>query len=227
MARKEIMVEENIEEPEEEEKPISGSEKYNLMIFVVTIVVIAAFSFVFYQFFFYPNFINAKINGPYTEKHTYNQYEFKKLGNLWQTEVQINNRLITIPLHYAPWETKYIPLLGRLNTSFDQGPLYVTFDPESSNKSMIALAAGELSLNLARGINRELIAACSKNQTDACLNRPLINCDNKNESVIYLKESIEPSVIFDENCIIIRGNATNLLMAVDRLLFLWYGIDKD
>ncbi|MBS1266640.1 MAG: hypothetical protein MAG795_00608 [Candidatus Woesearchaeota archaeon] len=174
---------------------------------------------ILFTIYMYNNFFK-----PEPSQITYNNYVFNRKQDLWVTEVQVGNQLITIPLHYSPWETENIPLNGSLHPSFNYGDLYVTFDPDNSNTSIMALAAGELSLNLAQGIQRNLISACSKNITEPCASKPIINCENTDLNVIYLKESSNPGVTLQDRCITIQGQGTDLIKSVDQLLFFWYGV---
>ncbi|MFH1399408.1 MAG: hypothetical protein ABIG95_04840, partial [Candidatus Woesearchaeota archaeon] len=160
------------------------------------------------------------------ESYTFNGFTFVRAGVFWITQVQIENKLINIPLHYGPKELRHIDIAGQLNESFNYGPIYITFDPDAKNLSMLTLAAAELSLNLAQGIDRQLIAACATNTTDACTARPIINCENTDAAVIYLREGGTPYVKFDGNCIVVRGQDKELLKAVDQLLLYWYRIYK-
>ncbi len=190
--------------------------KYQKAVFVViaVLVVIAGATYFFYD----------RVG---EETRLYNQFEFVKGDRTWNTEVQHGNRLIAISLRFPPWETETVPITGRLDESFNSGPIYITFDPVATkNTSNMALTAAELSINLAKGINRQLIAACTINETEACSIRPIIDCDNTNESVILLKESEQTYIEFDQNCIIVQGNGKQLLKAVDQLLYYWYGILK-
>ncbi len=182
--------------------------------------VLLAFALIIgFTIYMYNNFFK-----PEPSKLTYNNFEFHKKQDLWITDVQVGNKIITIPLHYTPWETENIRINGSLHPSFNEDDLYITFDPENSNTTTMALAAGELSLNLAQGIRRDLISACSKNETEACALRPIITCENTDINVIYLKEAEEPYVKLEDKCITIEGKGMDLVKAVDKLLFYWYGI---
>jgi len=182
--------------------------------------VLLAFALIIgFTIYMYNNFFK-----PEPSKLTYNNFEFHKKQDLWITDVQVGNKIITIPLHYTPWETENIRINGSLHPSFNEDDLYITFDPDNSNTTTMALAAGELSLNLAQGIRRDLISACSKNETEACALRPIITCENTDINVIYLKEAEEPHVKLEDKCITIEGKGMDLVKAVDKLLFYWYGI---
>jgi hypothetical protein len=218
----EEIIEEAEDEAEEDETPKRASDSYNLLVFVIALLVVAGLAAFVYFRFFMPKYVD-----PYTDSYTFNNFEFKKSGNVWMTQVQLGNKLISVPTHYAPKELLRIEIIGSLDDVFNLGPIYITFDPSTiGNKSFTALAAGELSLNLAQGFQRPLIPACAKNLTSACLNRPIVNCDDRDKAVIYLLESNETSITFDSNCVIVRGKDANMVKATDRLLLFWYGVMK-
>jgi hypothetical protein len=197
----------------------------NILIFVLVILVIAGMAYLIY-FKVYLPLKQGPAGQQANESYTFNNFEFNMSGPLWQTQVQVGTRLITVPVHYGPREIRWIEIIGYLNKSFDSGPIYLTFDPEQSEKNMTALAASELALNLAQGIQREVIAACAKNVTSACATRPIVNCDDSDKSVIYFLRSNETVVEFNNNCILIMGSGDNLVMATDRLILYWYRIMK-
>ncbi len=213
MSKKEDEIEDK-QEPKLQEKKQSGSAQ--LIIIAIIFIIIIFFTVFAYKKFIAPQKQEA-------DQFTFNNFVFTKKQNLWQTQVQIDNKIVTMSLHYTPHETRRAYIGGMLNQSFNQGPLYITFDPTEENLTNVALAIAELSLNLAQGIGRELVAACSQNITEACQTRPIVNCDS-NVSVIYLMHGPTPFVKFDDNCIVITGEGEDLVKAVDKLLYFWYGI---
>ena len=91
----------------------------------------------------------------------------------------------------------------------------------------MALAAGELTLNLAQGMGAtDIIAACAKNETEACKTRPIVDCNQSDKYVIYLDESQNNGIVLNNNCVVISGKGQNIVMATDRLLLFWYGVMK-
>ena len=162
-------------------------------------------------------------------KITYNNWEFTKMADMWWFEWQKGEKLYTIPLRFNPYETEDVSMLGQLNmTLFNSGKyVYITFDlsnESSQDLTALALAATELTQNIATAINRVPLAACANNMSDACEGRPIKTCSNTDEPVIYLKEGGEASITLDSNCIVLEGGGFELLRAVDRLLYHWYKI---
>lgn len=216
MKKTPIKKKEDVDEKVEEE-PKKQNHTMQILILVAVLALIVVGTVFFYNRFMKPEPIEEE------NVYTWNNYEFRKSGDLWITEIQVGNKILTLPLHYNPHEVRAVYIGGLLNESFNEGPLYITFDPTEENLTQIALATAELSMNLAQGINRELIAACSKNVTEACASRPIVDCDSEDKSVIYLMHSDNPFVQFEDNCIVIRGEGEDLVKAVDKLLYYWYG----
>ena len=162
----------------------------------------------------------------------YHGFIFTNSTGLWKTTVQQKGTktVYEINLHYAPWELieyavdgnplKFFGLLelNKLNA------LFVTFNLPSSQNSYLALAAAELSMNLAIGLNITPIAACTKNITDECSTRPIVDCTKKNSVVIKFEESSEEGISINKNCLIIKGNEMSFLKGVDKLLYTMYMI---
>ena len=170
---------------------------------------------------------------------TYNNHVFTSLEDgKWLLTLQDikNRREYDIPLYYNPTELEdevlvsgdMTELYNVLNNN-GLNAVYVTFDPDATNFSALALASAELSLNFAQVLDITPIGACTKNETDACIGRPIVNCSAEDRVVIYLRESSESftHIREDFNCYIIEGKDKNLLKAVDRFLYELYGIMED
>ena len=111
--------------------------------------------------------------------------------------------------------------------------IYITFNPTEDNQKYVALAASELTLSMAKGMNINPVAACDRNESDdelkqreidrACTNRSIITCESGKPAVYLLQE--EPAKVeMKGNCVLVQGVGMNLTKAVDRLLYEWYGI---
>jgi len=162
------------------------------------------------------------------EGYTYEGYSFVFANGLWYTQVQniAGTSLFNIPLHYGPEAVKDIPMEGYFNaTTFNSNKgIYITFDPLGQNLNYVALAVGEFDQNIIKAFNKAPIAACDKNETAACSDRPIITCDNTNKPVLYLKQEPETKVIFKDNCMTVQGTGPDIVRATDRLLLKLYGI---
>ncbi len=163
---------------------------------------------------------------------TYNYYEFKKIDNMWHTDWQRDGQVYDVSLRYSPLEVEKVPVSGNLNTTFVRQPFYMTFDPDSNSTNSsdntdfkyLALSFSELGLNWARGMGYQILSACTRNVSEACIDRPIVNCDDDDKAVFYVRIAKEPRVTLDGNCLIIEGNDVELIKAVDRVLYHFYGI---
>lgn len=167
----------------------------------------------------------AKEEVPLPDDYYYNgKFHFVNDGGLWKTEIIFGNKFINIPLHYSPRDLENVSIEGEVDSRFiNSSRLYITFDPGESI-GYIALATAELTLNLVQGMNIGVVAACTTNSTEACYSRPIVACNSTDAGVIYIKESKEPKIIMDGNCITVQGKGTHLVRAVDRLLLKWYRV---
>ena len=159
---------------------------------------------------------------------TYNGFVFTKVEPLWLTQYERDKQLYNLGFHFNPKEVENIQLDGELYGNFSNTTaIYITFDPdEGPELRYVTLAAGELSLNLARGLNYELIPACTRNETEGCKDGDIVTCSDSDKSIIYIKMEPEPGVEFRGNCIIVKGNGLDLLKSADNLLYRWYRIIK-
>lgn len=225
---------EEIKEETEKEKKISD---WVLIISITAIIIILA---VIISFKFFPkeknqpktidelHSLNLRGKLKPDQGYIYQGYSFVFANGLWYTQVQniAGTSLFNIPLHYGPEAVKDIPMEGYFNsTIFNSNKgIYITFDPLGQNLNYVALAVGEFDQNIIKAFNKVPIAACDKNETVACQDRPIITCDNTDKPVLYLKQEPETKVIYDNNCMIVQGIGPEIVRAVDRLLLKLYGI---
>ncbi len=156
--------------------------------------------------------------------YMYNGYSFVYNDNIWWTEIQKNNILTKIPLHFGPKNLTDVKVMGMLNPDFNKGELvYVAIDPEFANK-YYTLALSEINFNIVKGILRKPEAVCTKNNT-ICDDRKILNCDNtEGKPVIELRNAEKSEVTFKGTCILVSGNETGIVQAANRLVLKWYGI---
>lgn len=156
--------------------------------------------------------------------YTYNGYSFVFTDGLWWTQAVINNKKVNPGMHFGPKELENITLSGKLtNASFEKPELYISIDPIQSDK-YTALAVSELSNSLISLTQKPMTAACSFNETTACIDRPIINCQNKDKAVIQLIPESFPKVELEDNCVKIFGKDMELVKAAERFLYRFYGI---
>src|SRR3989344_7596140 len=157
--------------------------------------------------------------------YVYNGYSFVKADGLWWTGVEVKDRIIKIPLHYGPREVEHIAVTGKLTSEFNQGDkVYVSIDPEVNYDKYYTLGLMELNNNILQGVNRNIEAACSR-ENSVCENRTVINCESANgQPVVELVVHEKPSVSLQGTCIKIQGSGEELVKSVDLALYVWYKI---
>lgn len=158
------------------------------------------------------------------EGYIYNGFSFVKVDGLWWTEMDKFGTLLKVPLHFGPKELTEIEVKGQLSPNFNQGEVvHIAIDPKVRNK-YYTLAVSELSFNVVKGLDRLPLGSCTE-EGYGCDNRTIISCDNsQNKPVIELVLAEEPGIELLGTCIKLSGNGYDLVKAVDRLLFQWYGV---
>lgn len=159
--------------------------------------------------------------------YVYRGFSFVWYDNLWFTQMHKpgTDKLYNIQLHFGPRDLEDVELGGGVEQFTVVPNTYVTFDPTAEPLSYVALAAGELSLNLAVVLNITPVPACTKNQTQACAKLPTINCAQDTvHPIIALEQGGAATVTRDRNCLTLSGKDLELVRAVDRALLLWMEI---
>ena len=224
-------IEEDIENPE--------NDKTDAKSIVITIIVILGiFGLLIGGFNFYNGITSAAVidvdqlhqdnlNGNLDEEegYMYDGYSFVKADGLWWTEMNKFGTTLKVPLHFAPKEVEEINIEGEFDPSFNVGEeVYIAIDPKVVNK-YYTLSVSELSFNVVKGMDRIPVGSCTE-AGNGCLDRDLISCENNpdNRPVVELALAEEPSIIVEGTCIKVSGWEYDLVKAVDRLLYQWYGI---
>ena len=161
------------------------------------------------------------------EGYMYNGYSFVFADGLWWTEMNKFGTLLKIPLHFGPKEVENIVTEGTLDPKFNEGDeMYIAIDPDVADK-YYTLALSELSFNVVKGLDRTPIGSCTK-ENWACDNRTIISCSNttSGKDVIELALENKTSITITGTCIKVTGKQFDLVKAVDRLLYQWYGVIK-
>lgn len=166
--------------------------------------------------------------GPPVNKVVYQEFEFVQLpDHFWEFEWQQGDAIYHIPLRYNPLQLDNVTVTGDIDSRFGERPeLYLAVDPSNkTDQQFVALGVGEMGLNLLKVFGVELRPSCTRNETAACWERPIMTCEmDVDKSIIVIREGPGPTVIQNYNCIIVQGEKLELLQAVDRLLFKFYGI---
>ncbi len=220
------------------EKDTGKKEEENKSSTLRTVLAVTAILLVF-GLTFYLVYKGSPVEADQPEYYMYNDFAFVKQGSLWVTQVQQpgSKYLYTIPLHYGPRDLTEVGMIGVFSQDFaDANYVYITIDPDQientqdmpeGEESHISLAAAELSLVLSQAIQRNPIAACSRNESEACSERPIARCEEDGEPVIYLQEEGDAMIYFNGDCIYLNGEGPELVKAVDRLLLYWLGVMRN
>lgn len=205
-------------EPKEEKDNPKGVIKIILVLIgIFALFFIAGYLYV--NYFYHPE---TKV-----QKVTYNNFDFFYYDDLWHFQWQSGNNEYNVHLRFNPKQAENVSVIQLTPfNNFTTDKVYVTFDPAGNLTSYTVLATGELSLSMKKVFGKNPIGSCARNVTEACAGVDIITCDNTNESVVFLKEAPETKVIIDDNCLTIQGQKLELLRAVDRVLYEWYGIMK-
>ena len=163
---------------------------------------------------------------------TFKGYIFVQRADFWHFNWKKDaETTFTVSLRFHPREALDVPIEGELLDKFnafvdEHQEVYVTFNPQAENFTYTALAAGELSLSVARALDVTPIAACTFDDgTDTCVERPVVTCDDTDKAVIFLDDvEDETKITLKDNCMIISGRGMEKLRAVDRVLYHWYRV---
>lgn len=185
-----------------------------VFVVVALVVIVLVIGFVFFGF-------NPELPSNSVE---YNYFTFYEIGGLWQTSIQLDGRMYDAVFRFNPTQVEDVYVAGEFK-GFNSSTIYVTFDPlsESQDFAYLALGVSELTLHLARALNYSVVAACTRNETDACVDRPVVTCDG-GLPVVELVADAPTQITLDNRCIRLSGEGFELLRSVDRLLFQWYKI---
>jgi hypothetical protein len=166
-----------------------------------------------------------------SQGYMYGGYSFVNVSYFWYTQMksQGGTTLYTLDFRYGPKQVEDIVIKGRLDAAlFDSATEYhITFNPVGfdGDFTYVTLAVSDFNQNMVKVFKKKPIAACDRNETDACRGRPIINCDSPGV-VFYVQEAEETKVLIEDNCIMVKGTGFDLVRGVDKLLFELYGIKE-
>ncbi|MBD3310605.1 hypothetical protein GF351_05290 [Candidatus Woesearchaeota archaeon] len=205
--------------PEDNREILEEQEKDTKQLVIMILVLIGVFVALFVGSYI----VMKNQEPPEPETREYHSFLFVKEMGLWRTEWQLGDTLYTLRMHYGPWELENVTVVGDLDERFHQDRIFITFDPYEEDLGHIAVAAGELSLNLFKAIQKYPVAACTAEHPD-CEERPILNCSTTNSSVILLRSAPHERVLLEGNCLIVQGEDHEIVRAAERALYQWYQI---
>jgi hypothetical protein len=153
----------------------------------------------------------------------YNGFKFQRSAGLWWTEWVRGQDMYRIPFHFSPIESENVSVYGDL-ANFTLDNVSITFNPKDQGLQYVALGASELSISLAKVFSILPQSACTEPEVGVCPPKPVITCTTTNNSVILLQVANETAIRLENGCIILQGEGQELVRAVDKFLYLLYGI---
>lgn len=225
--------EQKIEKVADEEDKKSVPKKFIFMVAAIVVVLLAILAYNPLHNYFFPTGAVVTVSDlflknlndelPQDQGYHYNQYSFILFDGLWYTEVQYENKNFQVPLHFGARDLENVSIVGRLDDGFEKPEVYLAFNPLESD-DYVGVVLGELSQNLALVIHRQPIGACDRNETPACLERPIVNCSQTDKAIVMLVQDDGPKIELKGNCVVLKGKEYDLVKAADRMILLWYGI---
>jgi len=155
-------------------------------------------------------------------------YSFVNLDNLWYTQLtsQKGTKVYSLALRYSPRDLKDIVIEGALDYGLfnNQSEFYVTFNPTGKEFSYVALAVADFDTHMSKVFEKKPIAACDRNETEPCMERPIVTCSDTGKLVLYIKEASKFRAYYNSNCIVVEGSGFDLVRGTDRILYNLYNI---
>ena len=226
----------NKAEPSQEEQKKS-SEK--TLIISISIIALLLVSIIAYGIFYKPqpktledlHVLNLKGRLKPSQGYVYKGvYSFISFDNLWYTQLSSpkGEKIYSLALRYSPRDLKDLVIEGNLNTLLfnNQSEFFVTYNPRGKDFASVALAVADFDTHMSKVFEKKPIAACDRNETEACMTRPIVTCEDADKLVLYIKESDKFRTYYNSNCIVVEGKGFDLVKGVDRILYNLYGIMK-
>lgn len=216
-------------------KPKISSEK--ILLISISVIILLFISILAYSIFNKPapktledmHLMNLKGRLKPEQGYVYKGvYSFINFDNLWYTELKSSKgtKVYSLALRYSPRDLDGIVIEGSLNTKLfnEKNEFFATFNPTGKDFSYVALAAADFNTHMSKVFEKNPIAACDRNETEACKTRPIVSCEDADKLVLYIKEANRFRAYYNDNCIVVEGNGLDLIKGVDRVLYNLYNI---
>ena len=160
-------------------------------------------------------FIESGTNSSSSGKAEYKNYKFKITETGWQTES--NGQNITTTL--LPQDVENISSPAFISNNFGDIAYFIADSYDER------IAADELSKSI---LAQRMQFAClpKDSEEDFCKELPLKNCTDASSSpgIIIIQENNETSIEYDNFCLTINSNSSEMIKAADRAIFGMYNI---
>ena len=182
--------------------------KVFLTVFLGSIMVLSVFGYIFGQ-------SSSGNEKPAVDGKTFGEYTFKMTTGGWFANVGDKQ----IVFRYLPDEVGAIDVSSVPNDALKKGKVYLTIDPDKR----FNIAERDLYYDLKPNTNFQI--ACIEDK-EGCAEMPLKACKDAEETVavIELTVSNATSIVYDSNCITVKGDEVFVTKAVDKLLHAYFGI---
>ena len=189
--------------------------KLFMAIFIAFIMISSVLGFALLQ-----SFGGLGLIGNNRETFTYNNLEFtQSQSGFYSTNFQ--NKEILLVSDPRTLNNVKVPQIS-INELNNAEKIYVTQDSTQNTQSIQSLLMGNIGQFL---IPRVQVACIS--DTKECVNLPLITCNDATQTikVIYFEESNETDIIYENNCLTIKGSSDiQTLRKIDKLILTLLGI---
>jgi len=159
----------------------------------------------------------------------YNGLPFRKEGGYWKTEIQIEGVVYEIVREYSPREVEDLDIVYNRNNFSDllrkYRRVYFSFDPDAQGANYAATVGVSMARSLKEVYGVNMIPACVVNST-ICQDRPIVSCNSTEYPVIQVIPENQTSIVYDNNCLDLRGSGDELIRAGDKVIYGWYGITE-
>jgi len=221
-----------------EETQVEEPKKDDRALFIGVVVIILLLGSIFGIRFFLKDYgpktmeemHDLNLDGELKESqgYVYNGFSFINVSGFWYTEMKspTGKTLYSIDFRYGPKQVEEVEMFGNFDVDFfnNATEAYVTFNPEGFEEfTYLTVAVGDLDQHLIKVFKKMPIAACDRNETKECVERPIVDCSSEG-LVFYFVQDDEASVEFKDNCILIKGKEEEVVRAVDKLLLKFYNI---
>jgi len=196
----------------------------------ITILIIAAIAIGIILYVKYANTLED--NTPVLNSSNYYEwgdYSFYKNGDFWQCDYERKNQTYLLDLYYGPRDLQDLEIVYNKNIFaklIRPGyKIYIVINPGKTD-GYVGVASSSLAKGLKGIYDLTSTAACMQEHPD-CEGRDIIpTCDSTLYAAIFIRQSKNTSITYDNNCLTITGEGQELIRAANKVLLSWYGITE-
>ena len=150
-----------------------------------------------------------------TNSVKYNGKKFYQTNQGWQ------GKDLNFFTAYLPQDVEFIPVQGILNLNIFLNKLYVVTDPEQSFSNEWIEWSRAVPMS-----NPNPSCLPEDEDKEACAELPLKDCNDADlqTAILIFKNTNESYINVNGNCVEIAGDSLDLLKAVDKAIYVMYGV---